>query len=102
MSVPRLPSFDAKTFAQRLYERVRKPNGDPYTVFDPVDDGGHPIGFPRFVEGLRTQRDVLAAHDVQLQDHKHDIDSMQADVDDLDKRVAVLEGQQATPFPGSG
>lgn len=102
MSVPRLPAFDAKVFAQRLYERVRRPNGDPYAVFDPADDSGHPIGFPRFVEGLRTQRDVVAAHDVQLQDHKRDLDSLAADVNDLDGRVAALEGQQATPFPGSG
>lgn len=106
MSVPRLPAFDAKAFSQRLYDRVRNATGGPYAVFDPVDDAGKPINFPRFVEGLRGLRDNVNTHDIQLRDQKLDIDALRVStdkrLDSAESRLAALEAQQADPFPESG
>lgn len=106
MSVPRLPAFDAKSFSQRLYERVRKESGGAYSIFDPLDDSGKPLNFPRFVQGLRGLRDNVATHDVQLKDQKSDIDSLRAmadrRLDAAEGRLAALEAQQNDPFPASG
>lgn len=101
MAVPRLPAFDAKAFSQRLYERVTSATGKPYAVFDPADDAGNPINFPRFTQALRDQRDIVARHDVQLTDHKLDIDRLESETSSLKQRVAALEAQSIAPFPAS-
>lgn len=101
MSVPKLPPFDAKTFARRLYERVRRPDGSAYLAFGEDQ-------FPRFIDGLRGQRDVVGSHDVQLADHKSDIDVLREsqakqfiESQKLAARVGVLEAARP-PFPASG
>lgn len=102
MAVPRLPAFDAKTFSERLHERVVSSVGRRYVVFDPIDDNGNLIGFPRFIEALRGQRDIVARHEVQLTDQKRDLDRLAVELDSAEERIAALEAQQPAPFPGSG
>ncbi len=94
MAVPNLPNIDAAGWAARLKEAIpKRPDGTVITVW---------AQFPEFVKGLRGQRDILARHDVQLTDHKSDLD---AHTDRLNKqadRLAVLEARPSTsPFPGS-
>ena len=95
MSVPKLPLFDAKVFAKRLYDRVRRPDGSAYLAFGPDQ-------FPRFVDGLRVQRDVVASHDVQLADHKVDLDAHTIRLNAQADRIAALEAAPRLPFPASG
>lgn len=104
---PRPPAFDAKTFSQRLHERVTTEGGARYAVFDPVDDKtGQPINFPRWVNWLRNLRDAVQANAIYLDDVKEDLDAHKAADNTrhaaLNDRVAALEAQQAAPFPGSG
>ena len=94
MAVPKLPDFDAAGWSARLKEAIpKRPDGTTITVWNQL---------PEFIKGLRAQRDVVARHDVQLTDHKGDLD---AHTDRLNKqadRLAVLEARPTTsPFPGS-
>lgn len=93
--VPELPAFDAKAFTSRLHERVLKPDGSRYSVFDPA--GANSL--VPFVQGLRTQQDNVERHDVQLGDQKTDIDEHSARLLSLESKVAALEAQPATRFP---
>jgi hypothetical protein len=87
-----LSTFDAKSFAQRLYERVRKPDGTGYPVFGPEQ-------FPAFIGDVRKSTDVLNEHDVTIKDHKRDIDEHSARLGDLEERMAAVEARPAVPFP---
>lgn len=98
MSVPELPAFDAKSFAKRLYEGIRKPNGDPYPVLAPEG----PTSFPAFVNGLRIQQDNLKRHDVQLADHKEHLDRNTEKHESFERRISALEAAPNVPFPASG
>jgi hypothetical protein len=104
---PRAPAFDDKAFAGRLHERVLTATGKPYVVFDPENDEGERIGFPRFIQWVRNLRDAVVANAVYLDDVKGDLDDHKA-IDgarhaNLAGRVAALEeAQQHDPFPGSG
>lgn len=95
LPVPKLPAFDAKSFAKRLYEGVRKPNGDPFSVFSPEG----PTSFPAFVNGLRVQRDNLERHDIQLADHKRHLDTLTQKQASIERRVQALEDAPDSPFP---
>lgn len=96
MSVPELPAFDAKSFTRRLYEAIRKPDGSAYPALAPEG----PTSFPTFVNGLRLQQDNLERHDVQLADHKGDLDLHSEKLASLERRVAELEAlPTARPFP---
>ena len=96
MTVPELPAFDAKSFASRLWERVLTPSGSRYPIFQPEG----PTSFPTFINGLRLQQDNLERHDVQLGDHKEDLDRHSEDIASLKRRVAELEALPAArPFP---
>lgn len=102
------PAFDAKGFAQRLYERVLKPDGTPYAVFGEN-------GMPRWARWLNGSgeydgkglRDVVNANALYLDDVKDDLDGHKV-IDAqrhaaLALRVTALEGQSTNaPFPGSG
>lgn len=91
MTVPKLPPFDAKA-ANNAWRTMRKPDGSEYAVFGSGD-------FVTFTQGLRGQRDVVAAHDVQLGDHKSDIDEHSARLADLELRTAALEARPTAGFP---
>jgi hypothetical protein len=96
MSVPELPAFDAKAFASRLWERVTTEDGRRYPIFAPQG----PKSFPSFIQGLRVQQDNLKRHDVQLGDHKEDLDLHSEEIASLKRRVAELEALPVTrPFP---
>ena len=102
------PAFDAKGFAQRLLERVVKPDGKPYAVFGET-------GLPRWARWINSSgeydgkglRDVVNANAIYLDDVKNDLDAHKT-VDNerhasLARRVTALEGQNTNaPFPGSG
>lgn len=92
-SLPRLPAFDATSFARRLTDGVRKPDGGAYVVFDQL---------PSFVQGLRAQRDALAETRVFLSDVKKDLDRHKGDDKARDAalaaRVAALEARPSGPF----
>jgi hypothetical protein len=93
MSVPKPPAFDGKNFGKALTDRVRKEDGSAYQVFDQ---------FAGWKIWNDKQRDVVETHRVQLADHKKDLDSHSASVQDLRARVSALEAQPHAPFPGSG
>lgn len=100
---PRRPSFDAKSFSQRLWERVLSAAGGHYAVFDPVDDDGDLIGFPRYVRWTDTLRDGVNANaifldDVDKQLHSH-IEADNTRHAALAARVKALE-DGTPPFPG--
>lgn len=94
MSVPQLPSFDAKA-ANNGWKTLRKADGSEFAVYGSES-------FVSFVQGLRGQRDIVARHDVQLNDHKRDIDRHTARLDALAQRVTALEDAPSVPFPASG
>lgn len=94
MTVPKLPAFDAKA-ANNGWKTLRKPDGSEYSVYGSDS-------FVSFVQGLREQRDVVARHDVQLADHKRDLDRNTARLDALAQRVTALEDSPSVPFPASG
>lgn len=92
MTVPKLPAFDAKGFSARLKEAIpKRPDGTAIAVWDSL---------PPFVAGLRTLRNNVATHDVQLTDHKIDIDTHSAAIASLKTRVKALEDAPPSPFPG--
>jgi hypothetical protein len=102
---PRPPVFDDKNFNKRLYERVRQPDGKPYSVFDYADDAGAPIGFTRFTKWIRGLRDVVNADAIYLDEVKEDVDehgerlnTHTARLDRHSERLSALEAQQP-PFP---
>jgi hypothetical protein len=103
---PRPPSFDDKTFSQRLYERVRTATGGQYAVFRPTSDSGDKIGFPRFTEWLRGLRDVVNANALFLDDVKSDFDQFRGATlqkqTQQDNRLAALEAQASDPFRDAG
>src|SRR6187431_934302 len=99
----RSPAFDAKSFSQRLHERVLSATGKPYAVFDPEDDSGKLIGFPRFIAWVRGLRDTVNANAVYLDDVAGGLGSHiatdNARHSALAGRVAALEeAQQFSPF----
>lgn len=93
MAVPKPPNFDAAGWTARLKEAIpKRSDGTAITVWDQL--------IP-FVQWLRGQRDVVAKHDVQLVDHKLDIDTHLERLNRLNDRVAALEARPTTsPFPG--
>lgn len=93
MTVPKLPPFDSNA-ANTAWRTLKKADGTPYSVFAGTQ-------FPDFVKGLRGQRDVVAAHDVQLGDHKADIDEHSARLADVEQRLHALEVAPPAPFPVS-
>lgn len=103
---PRPPTFDATGFSGRLHERVLTESGVAYPVFDPKDDDGKAIGFPRFIQWVRGLRDSVNANAIYLDQVKDDLDAHRAADNarhaNLSNRVAALEAQQSAPFPGSG
>ena len=99
MAFPKIAAHDAKTFTQRLFERVRKEDGGAYSVFDPV-------GSTSYVEAwksVRAVRDAAAATDVFAHDLQGDLvrvaDAHDTRLDRLETRVAALEAQPGTSFP---
>lgn len=120
----RPPTFDAKSFAKRLYERVRQGNGyvevpaggnavkapvlndsAPYAAFDYENDEGQPIGFPNFIAWVRGVRDTVNANAVYLDDVKNDLDAHK-EADNarhavIRQDIAELQAAvQSPPFPG--
>ncbi len=92
MTVPKLPPFDSKGFAERLKEAIpKRPDGTIIKVWDQL---------PPWVLGVRGLRDNVASHDVQLTDHKIDLDTHSADIANLKTRVKALEEAPPSPFPG--
>lgn len=101
MAVVKLPAFDARAFADRLKEALpKRSNGTPITVWET---------FPPFATALRGLRDNVATHDVQLTDHKRDLDAHTAtlaslpaaDVElqkTLEEARDALEALKARPF----
>ncbi len=93
MAVPKPPAFDAKSFATRLSDAIKKPDGTVFPVF------GQFTSWKLWADG---QRDVLASHDIQLADHKSDLDAHTERLNKQADRLAVLEARPSTsPFPGS-
>lgn len=84
MTKVELTTFDAKSFAKRLYEFIRKPDGSGYPVF--AEDS-----FPPFVGSLRKAVDVVNAHEVQL----NGADGIKNHLDRLDAREAAHHTSQA-------
>jgi hypothetical protein len=84
MAVPKLPTFDAKSFVARLKELK------PAPVFDQF------LGWKIGVDG---QRDVVARHDVQLSDHKGDLDAHSERLNRHADRLAALEARPVSTFP---
>lgn len=102
---PRPPSFDDKTFSQRLWDRVRTDKGAQYAVFRPTNDAGAKIGFPRFADWVRNLRDIVNANALFLDDVKRDLDNSQENNGvahaSFDQRLKLLEAQiNNPPFPG--
>lgn len=106
--VPKPPAFDAKTFSQRLHERVLTTAGKAYAVFDPVDDNGQPINFPRFVNWTKTLRDHLEALRLGvfgpdgIKNHLDGLDDREAQHHAAQKAeiTALKEAVANPPFPG--
>lgn len=103
----RPPSFDAKSFSQRLYERVTQISGKPYAVFDPVNDAGALINFPRWKKWVNEKLyGSVKANAIYLDAVKADMDA-HIEIDNtrhkaLSARVTALEeAQSIVPFPGS-
>ena len=94
MVVPKPPDFDAAGWSARLKEAIpKRPDGTTITVWNQL---------PMFVQWLRGQRDIAASHDVQLADHKSDLDAHTERLNKQADRLAVLEARPSTsPFPGS-
>jgi hypothetical protein len=104
---PRPPSFDAKSFSQRLYERVLSTAGKPYNVFDPVNDAGSLINFPRWKKWVDDKMYAsVKANAVYLDEVKADLDT-HIGIDNArqkalsDRVTALEEAQSSVPFPGS-
>ena len=95
MTVPKPPIFDAIGWRARLKEAIpTRPDGTTITVWSQL---------PEFVKWLRGQRDVVARHDVQLADHKGDLDAHTERLNKHAERLAALEARPvSSPFPGSG
>lgn len=122
LSVPELPPFDARSFTQRLHERVLKGEGfvevpdatgavkrysvqntsGRYVSFDPAAA----TSFDKFVIGLRGQQDVVERLDVQASDQKEHLDRL--DVRESahhaaqDARLDALEAAHRPFGSGSG
>ena len=92
MTVPKPPNFDAAGWTARLKEAIpKRPDGTPIAVWDQL---------PAFIQWSRTMRDVSATHDVQLADHKKDIDNHTDRLNVQADRLAALEAQPVIrPFP---
>jgi hypothetical protein len=99
MAFPKISGFDARSFTQRLYERVRTPNNAQYPIFNP--SGAE--SFVTFVNSVRAVRDAAAATAVFAEDIKNDLDDHKvvdiARHNALSQRVAALEAQHSSPFP---
>ena len=90
--VPKLSTLDATGWKNRLSEAIpKRPDGTPITVWAQL---------PQFVQDLRSQRDFLNAHAVELNDHKSDLDDHTERLNKQAARIAALEAQPSTsPFP---
>ena len=85
MTVPKPPNFDAAAWTARLKEHIPKnSSGQTITVWDQL---------PPFIKWARTMRDVSNTHDIQLKDHKADLDAHGERLDRHSARLAVLEAQ---------
>ncbi len=99
------PAFDATTFVKTLYDRVRKPDGSAYQVFEDKALARWKRWLDGTVEYDGTGlRDTVNANALYLDQVKNDLDNHK-DADNtrhaaLAQRVTALEGQApATPFP---
>lgn len=90
MTVPKPPPFDAATFQKALDENIRRPDGNPYSVFSQ---------FRGWKLWNDKQRDYAETHRVRLDDHKTDIDEHSARLADVESRLALLEAAPVTRFP---
>lgn len=92
MAVPKPPNFDAIAWRDRLKEAIpKRPDGTPITVWSQL---------PGFIQWARTMRDVSNTHDIQLKDHKTDIDNHSDRLNIQNERLAALEAQPVIrPFP---
>lgn len=88
--VPRLPAFDAKGFVSALKTNVRRPDGNPYAVFDQ---------FLAWKNGADRLRDSVETNRVTLVDHKADIDAHAVRLNKHDARLDVLEARPVSTFP---
>ncbi len=94
MIVPKPPIFDAAGWSARLKEAIpTRSDGATIAVWSQL---------PEFVKWLRGQRDVVATHDVQLADHKGDIDVHAERLNRHADRLAALEARPtSSPFGDS-
>jgi hypothetical protein len=100
---PKNPSFDSKTFSQRLYERVLSAAGKPYAVFDPVNDAGAVINLPRWIGWVNEKLyGAVKANAVFLDDTNDDVVALKNTVAKIDSRVAALEAASGPFLSGSG
>lgn len=106
MKPPDPPAFDAKAHEKALYERVRREDGKPYLSLAYEDASGNAINFVAWQRWQRQLRDTIMANAIYLDDVAGSVASHIA-ADNarhkaLSDRVAALEAQQLSPFPGSG
>lgn len=95
MNVPKPPNFDAAAWTARLKEAIPKRlDGIPIAVWDQLPD---------FVKWLRGQRDILNAHELQLNGKdgiKQDLDSHTDRLNTQNERLVALEARPVIrPFP---
>lgn len=92
MAVPKPPNFDAVAWRDRLKEAIpKRPDGTPITVWSQLPD---------FIQWARTMRDVSNTHDIQLADHKKDLDNHTDRLNIQADRIKALEDAPTTrPFP---
>jgi len=91
MAVPKPPNFDAIAWRDRLKEAIpKRPDGTPITVWNQLPD---------FIQWARTMRDVSNTHDIQLKDHKTDIDAHGERLNRHSERLAALEARPTNTFP---
>lgn len=96
----RPPSFDARGFSKRLYERVLQANGTPYGIFDYENDAAEPINFPRWKQWVQSVRDVVSANAIYLDAVKQDVDAHSQAIIELRQDVKALQEAPPTrPFP---
>lgn len=90
MTVPKAPGFSADIFSKALYENIKRPDGQPYAVFQQ---------FKGWKLWNDQQRDHIETNRRALVDHKTDIDEHSARLNDVEDRLALLEATPATRFP---
>lgn len=99
----RPPAFDAKTFSDRLHERVLTTAGKPYSIFRTLAADGSLIGFPRYINWVRSLRDAVNANAIYLDEVKSDLDRHKATDNArhavIEERLSALEASGGRPFP---